>query len=633
MSDTVLLTSLLKEVLNVSFDLITIWDMDAQLIYCNRNHETPSTINCPFEGRDDEYLQSLRLLGTSTQSISNEHGTYEIRTRLIEVHRQEYLVQRSKDITVRLKAEVAEAQTQELALALKAVETANDELKQASKAKDDFLASMSHELRTPLNSILGLSEALLEGVYGELNREQVQSIKHLELSGQHLLTLISDILDISKIRAGGLKLNLVEVDVESVCSQAIQQLKPEMKRKRLAFSFAIEGDVYSLNADERWFKQMLMNLLSNAVKFTPAGKKVGLNVIGDPDQGKLRVTIWDEGIGIRQEDQEKLFQSFVQLDTSLARAYQGTGLGLSIVSSVMALHRGSVSVESAFGQGSRFHLDFPWTPVVNPLTQMELTPPPLNLNRVLLIEDSEIDAEKVKRYLSEIGTEVFWDPTGAMALEEARRVKPEIILLDLHLPESSGWDVLKRLKEDPLTANIPVVICSVLEQDEGRITDDLLHDYLVKPLTRQALRRALRTTLNAPIQRALVIQPTESAAKKTVLIVDDNLSNIQLVHDYLKRKGYIILTAEDGHQAVQITRALRPDLILMDVQMPHMDGLEATGHIKGDPMVSETPIFALTALAMPGDRERCLDAGMDDYFTKPVSLRGLYKKIKEILGA
>ena len=441
-----------------------------------------------------------------------------------------------------------------------------------------------------------------------------------------------------------------------------------MQKKRLTINVSIEG-VYLLNADERWFKQVLMNLLSNAVKFTPADRKLGVVVSESPEIGFLRVSVWDEGIGIKEEDLPRLFQTFVQLDTSLARAYEGTGLGLSIVSSVMQLHGGSISVESERGQGSKFHLDFPWLPEKGVLAQEDSTPAPSHLNSVLLVEDSEVDADRIKRFLSELDTEIYWDQRGSDAISLALQHGPDIIILDLFLPESSGWEILKKLKGNPQLASIPVLVCSVLERDDHRPEIKLVEGYLQKPFSRRALQHSLRDVFIKTSEvdvvdpkKTLVISAQEQAqsgslpltqtdtpilplrgdepsanshnepkAQPRILIVDDNLSNIQLVNDYLRRKGYFILTAEDGYQAVQVARAHLPDLILMDIQMPHMDGIEATGHIKSDPRVSHIPIFALTALAMPGDRERCLDAGMSDYFTKPVSLRGLYQKIKKTL--
>ncbi|MBM4292559.1 MAG: response regulator, partial [Deltaproteobacteria bacterium] len=646
-------------------------------------------------------------LQSRNRRLSGDLFPVEVAVKWVETVEGGYIVAISRDISAREEVARARAETDALERAKGELERANRELERASQAKDDFLASMSHELRTPLNSILGLSEALLESIYGELNPEQTQSVRHITRSGEHLLNLISDILDISKIRAGGLKLHAVDVDVEAVCSEVVQQFKPEMRRKQLSFSLSIEGSVYLLRADERWFKQMLMNLLSNAVKFTPTGKRVGLKVHGDVARRALRVTVWDEGIGIKQQDLSRLFQSFVQLDTSLARVYQGTGLGLSIVASVMELHGGKASVESVFGVGSRFHLDFPWQPADSVPLPTDFTPVSAELIRALVVEDSEVDAARLTRFLTELGTEVYVDPTGAIALSEAARVAPNVILLDLHLPERSGAELIRQLRAHPSTALLPIVVCSVLSPSEAQIPAELVDAYLVKPIGRRELRRAIRRILGAgdprlgerasldePLEdsrgegwhdeasrredplsepheearvqdpgeargeargeapeeradapagageeasaprRALVVSAHEAdpQAPPALLVVDDNLSNIQLVQDYLSRKGYRLLTAEDGYQAVQVARALHPRLILMDVQMPHMDGIEATRHLKADPTTREIPVFALTALAMPGDRERCLEAGMEQYFTKPVSLRALSKSIAERLG-
>jgi len=538
---------------------------------------------------------------------------------------------------VSLKADL----TAELSTTLHTLEEAHQELQSASQAKDDFLASMSHELRTPLNAILGLSEALLESIYGRLNTEQTQSIRQISRSGEHLLALISDILDISKIRAGGMSLNITEIDVESLCSEVVQHIKPEMRRKQLSLVLDIDGAVHVLRADQRWFKQLLMNLLSNAVKFTPSGRRMGLTLKPLREQQRLRVTVWDEGIGIEPEHHERLFQPFVQLDSSLARAYEGTGLGLSIVASIMQLHGGEVSLVSALGEGSSFHLDFPWR------EGLELSPPthkadPLALDKVLVVEDSVIDAEKLKRYLTELGTDVVWDATGALTITQAERCAPDLVMLDLHLPEASGLELLHKIKQHPTLSSIPVVICSVLEPSESQVPQELIAGYLVKPFSRANLTELLQRVTQSgerstqpdsqPPQTAIIAQPHEhKAGQDTILIVDDNLSNIQLVQDYLKRKGYELLIAEDGRQAVQVATAYLPDLILMDVQMPHMDGIEATQLLKAQELTSDIPIFALTALAMPGDRERCLGAGMDEYFTKPVSLRELSKRIAKAL--
>jgi signal transduction histidine kinase/CheY-like chemotaxis protein len=645
--------TLVQSLLDQSSDLFFIFSQEGQCIYTNAtqsNHYVLSSINIrsffkdhAIEGTDwsnlFDYCKEKESIITQAQYPFHTHQETLVTLKLFshQIDHNNYLVIQILDSSAMHQCEKLEEDHFSLNQRLQNITEANEYLTSISEAKDNFLASMSHELRTPLNSILGLSEALLESVYGQLNIEQIQSIRYIETSGKHLLALISDILDISKIRAGGLTLTVNKVDVKSVCSEVIQSFKSEMKRKQLSFSFSVEGNVYNLNADERWFKQMLMNLLSNAVKFTPTGNKIGLTVKGDIPNKILRVSVWDHGIGIKACDHHMIFQSFVQLDTSLARVYQGTGLGLSIVESVMKLHGGSIDFESEYNVGSTFHLNFPWEPVSS-LTQAKFTPPSLNLNLVLLVEDSEIDAQKIQRYLNEMNIQVHWDNTGTNTIQYAEDLQPELILLDLYLPQISGWDLLNQLKINPKTAKIPVIVCSVLDPHDSKLkTETIIYDYLVKPLSRRDLRRSLRMYTDIELHKDeshVEVNANSSSLNvlKKVLIVDDNLSNIQLLQDYLKRKGYQILTAEDGYQAIQVTRALQPDLILMDIQMPHMDGIEATGHIKTDPQLKETPIFALTALAMPGDRERCLDAGMDDYFTKPVRLRMLYKKIKATLG-
>lgn len=716
---------LLQQSLSFVEDIVLWIDDQSTILYSNRfqselvgqaihevirlNQQTSwndvfSFISCEIESLNREYVTG-HLQIESVQKINESHLSEEqVENEQKETHSFMFMpwtsisADQNKQETVKFVVvckdlsnlnyyQQYKSKAELLSKTITKVEGANKELAQTAQAKDEFLASMSHELRTPLNAIIGLCEALLEGVYGQLDSDQHQPIRQVFSSGHHLLSVISDILDLSKLRAGGINLNLSEVDVEACCFEALQVFRGEMQKKSLTVNVNIEG-VYFVNADERWLRQVLMNLISNAVKFTQVNQKVGIRVGSSPKTGFLRLTVWDEGIGIKAEDLPRLFQTFVQLDTSLARAYEGTGLGLSIVHQVMHLHGGQISVESELGKGSQFHLDFPWIPEqTNQHHQFEqqVVHDSVELKSVLLVEDSSIDADRIKRFLSESGTEVIWDQKGGNALNLAKKESPDVIILDLFLPESSGWEILTSLKANKALSHIPVIVCSVLPQDNRRTESGLIQGYLQKPFSRRALEQTLisiqtntKTLISnqtstehhsmkddlqanfSPLpKRALVISadgpsallnsqqverkqysnineethtqlPTQPA-KQTILIVDDNLSNIQLVSDYLKRKGYQINTAEDGYQAVQATRRHKPQLILMDIQMPHMDGIEATTHIKQDPSIAHIPIFALTALAMPGDRERCLNAGMSEYFTKPVSLRSLHKKIKETL--
>jgi PAS domain S-box-containing protein len=393
--------------------------------------------------------------------------------------------------------------------------TANVELARAARLKDEFLASMSHELRTPLNTILGLSEALQEQVYGSLNEEQLDSLRIIGDSGHHLLDLISDILDLSKIEAGKLELEIDIVPVEHVCQASLWLVKPVADKKHLQVSLTFRGGATTIQADQRRLKQILVNLLSNAVKFTPEGGAIGLEVVGDPERQVAHFTVWDTGIGIPQEDMGRLFQPFVQLDSSLARQYSGTGLGLSLVYRMVEMHGGGVSVESEVGKGSRFTVSLPWRE-----------------------QDQEAEGQ---------------------GSEETERLEAE---------------------ETP----------------------------------RQKHEETIR-------QRTV-----------TVLLVEDNEANIKTFSRYLSTKGYRVVIARDGREALVRAREERLDVILMDIQLPGIDGLEVTRRIRADAMLTAIPIITLTARAMRGDRERCLEAGANDYMSKPVSLQRLIGAIEAQLN-
>jgi signal transduction histidine kinase/ActR/RegA family two-component response regulator len=431
-----------------------------------------------------------------------------------------------------------EALAEERALLARRVEertvelsAANLELARAARLKDEFLASMSHELRTPLNAILGMSETLQEQVYGPLNEEQLDSLRTVEESGRHLLSLINDILDISKIEAGKLELQIGPLPVESVCQASLQFVKQEAHKKRIKVSLTQDSAVTALQADGRRLKQILVNLLTNAVKFTSEGGAIGLEVAGDAQKGLAHFTVWDTGIGISQEDRGRLFQPFVQLDSSLSRQYAGTGLGLALVHRLTKMHGGSVSLESQVGRGSRFTVSLPWQTPVSP------------------VQGGEVEG-------------------------------PAEVLAAVGEVAQSAYD------------------------DAGAGTS-------ATPAPRRDLQ----------------------AGRFLILLAEDNQHNIDMISNYLLlSRGYRVAIARNGREVLERAREERPHLILMDIQMPEMDGLEAIRHIRADADLATIPIIALTALAMPGDRERSLEAGADDYLSKPVRLKKLVEAIEIQLG-
>jgi PAS domain S-box-containing protein len=533
----------------------------------------------------------------------------------------------------------------------------NAELARATRLKDEFLANMSHELRTPLNAILGMSEGFQEGVFGSINERQAKAIATIERSGKHLLELINDILDLSKIESGKLELQLSDVQVRNLCDSSLAFVKQMALKKKIRLSTNISNAFGSVLVDDRRLRQVLINLLSNAIKFTPEGGSVTLKVwveeagvqgcncaylcpsslsssSSPPD---LCFSIIDTGIGIASEDIPKLFQPFIQLDSSLNRQYNGTGLGLALVKRIALLHGGTVSVSSEVGQGSRFTVRIPYRTSDNALmTQVRASSSshqlPAQNAQVLIVEDSVPAADQMIRYLSEIGMQPIVYPQGEGAVEEVQRIQPAFVILDLQLPNLSGWDVLAQLKTNPQTKEIPVIIISVIDEHAKGLAQGAF-DYLVKPITRVQLKATLEK-LQYPARPnfpALIVMSESSVETPLILLAEDNQANIDTMSGYLESRGYRLSLAKNGQQAIDIAKAQRPDLIIMDIQMPIMDGLEAMRHIRNDHQFVNVPIIALTALAMPGDREICLAAGANEYLTKPIKLKQLVVIIQQLL--
>ncbi|NKQ36391.1 MAG: response regulator [Chloroflexi bacterium] len=588
---------------------------------------------------DEEDLRLLtRLALPAATAIENARLFEQAQQEIVERKRAENALEEERALLARR----VEERTADL-------RAANAQLARAARLKDEFLASISHELRTPLNAILGISEALREEVYGSLNLKQNQSLQSVEESGRHLLELINDILDLSKVEAGKLDVEIVPIPLESVCRASLRLIKQSAHKKRLKLHFSYDNSVTTINADERRTKQILVNLLSNAVKFTPEGGEIGLDVVGDSENRIVTIVVWDTGIGIAEKDMERLFDPFVQLDSRLAREYTGTGLGLSLVSRMMALHNGSVSVESVVGEGSRFTISFPWqgpdSHLVQDQADMAEIPYFPDLRQALLVDDSPQDAEKMVRYLRELGIDTITVTNGREAIDQARQMRPDFILLDIMLPDMPGWDVIAALKEDGRTAAIPVIVVSVLD-DQEQATAAGAASCLLKPVSRPQLYQALRQFAVEQEERAngamkddltempvLVENKAESegtAVPEThsrILLAEDNRANITTFTSYLAVKGFEVTVAHDGLEAIAMTKSDQPDLIVMDIQMPKMNGLDAIRAIRADEAIHDIPIIAVTALAMAGDEEACLAAGANAYLSKPVRLVELVETI------
>lgn len=408
----------------------------------------------------------------------------EIRIGLFEeVNGGKYLVALTRDITKRKKAE------RELKEAKEAAEEAN-------KAKSKFLANMSHELRTPLTSILGQAEILSEEVYGPLNTDQHNSLADIDSGGRHLLNLINDILDLAKIEAGKLDFTLGLVSIEDVCQTSMQFVKQTAMDKQIDLHIETDSQITNFMADEHRLVQILINLLSNAVKFTPKGGEVGLRVEGDTHLGLVNFTIWDTGIGIPLEAQTRLFRPFEQLDGGLTRSYEGTGLGLSLVAQLTAMHGGAVSLESDEGQGSRFTVALPWqisldieaieqtTVFAEEAYDASKTSDELFRDcHILLVEDNESNVDILSQYLTSRGCQITIARNGSEGVSLAKETKPDVILMDIHMPIMNGFEAISTIRDDNELTSIPIIALTALAMpdDVERCLRVGANSYLSKP--------------------------------------------------------------------------------------------------------------------------------------------------------
>ncbi len=461
---------------------------------------------CFLEGpeTDERELQTVRQALASGKSCKvtlkyhrKDGGTFWNRLHLAPIHDPEgrvaYYVGSLMDMTERLQIE------SELRSAL-------EQITASARHKASFLAAMSHELRTPLHAILGSTEILGDGMLGEINDRQREHVQNIAESGDHLLNLINDVLDLSKIEAGKEELQFQETDPNGICEAGLMLVQQMADEKGIRLKFESSDAIGQISADPRRLKQILVNLLSNAIKFTASGGSVGIKVATFGESNEVRFEVWDTGIGIRAEDHSRLFQPFVQLQDALTRDQSGIGLGLSLVGQLVDLHGGRIKLDSEVGQGSRFSVILPV------------------------------------------------------------------------LPRHNQTDSCEKNTEQ--------------HENQGKDQRDF---------------------------------------NRRILLAEDNEFNQDTISTFLKTNGYDVTIARDGWEAVRLATELQPDIIIMDVQMPRMDGIEATRRLRAELATENTPIIALTALAMPGDREKCLEVGMDDYFAKPIRLNILMQKIESRL--
>ena len=474
------------------------------------------------------------------------------------------------------------------------------ELAEASMHKSEFLASMSHELRTPLNAVIGFSEVLLERMFGDLNERQEDYLRDIHAAGRHLLALLGDILDLSKIEAGRMELDLTTFPLLDVLGQALSLVRERAAEHGIRLELESSGGLGSVTADELRLKQVLVNLLSNAVKFTPDGGSVVVKAARKSDD--VAITVTDTGIGIDPSDQARIFDSFQQGERSASTA-EGTGLGLTLSKRIVELHGGALWVRSTPGVGSTFGLSIPQVFTGESWPDAAATQHDLSARgpTIVVIEDDPRSAELVELHLRAAGLHPVSAGTGEAGLEAVRRHAPAAVVLDIHLPGMTGWDVLETLKADPSTAAVPVVVVSV-EPERGRGFALGATEYLVKPVPGEHLLAAVSRALqhsHAPLSGGVVPEG------RSVVVVDDDPLALKLIRSTLEPLGWTVHTCTGGLDAAELVRAVSPSVVIMDLLMPEVDGFAVIDELRPDVTSNGPPIVVLTAKSLtPEDRGR-----------------------------
>lgn len=479
------------------------------------------------------------------------------------------------------------------------VDKLNEDLRETSRYKSEFLANMSHELRTPLNSIVGYSELLLNGIYGEMSEKQADRIEKVHRNGLNLLALINDILDLSKIEGGRLELNLSTVSLASLAEGLISTVEPLVRNKELKLELQLESPLRLIHVDEVRIRQVLLNLLGNAIKFTPWGhvrlgvccftvkdgksEGVALPVLGWlEDRHWTLITVEDTGIGIPPEEQASIFDEFRQADNTSTREYEGAGLGLAIAKKLVELHAGRIWVRSQVGTGSTFFVALPALDAFDQPAE-ETRPGALleNASVVLVVADDDNAARVLSGTLNEAGHRVIRATDAPMAMARAHELQLTAIVVDVLMTGVSAWEVIQQLKRDPATTGIPVIVVSVLDdQPAGFVLGR--SGYVLTPFQRDQLLAAL-----ARVQQEKIEHP--------VLVVDNHPTQRQQLSRFLKEEGLPVVMCDMGTEALDWLRANEPGLVVVNLLLPEASGFEVLQMLRCDPRLARVPALLLYA--------------------------------------
>jgi signal transduction histidine kinase/DNA-binding response OmpR family regulator len=499
-----------------------------------------------------------------------------------------------------------EERTLQLAAANRELEVRNREVERATQLKSKFLASMSHELRTPLNAIVGFSDLLAEQAAGQLNEKQKRFVNHIKQGSAHLLQLINDILDLSKIEAGQLEFRCENFQIQDALPEVLSTIRPLAMAKTITVNDKLTPDT-CVYADRIRFKQILYNLLSNAVKFTPKAGRIDIESFRDGDQAGIAVA--DTGIGIRPEDQALVFEEFRQVEGATA-TNEGTGLGLAITKRLVEQQGGTISLESELGKGSRFTVKLPLgTPSIasnQPPAggRMATATTESRANRLILVVDDELPArELLGSYLAPT-YRVATAESAVEALTKAMQLRPDAIILDVLMRKGNGFETLVALRKVPETADIPIIMLSIIDQKDVGFALGAT-DYLVKPIPKAVLLETIR--------KCLPLHPCDDS---TILLVDDDLKSLELMAETLRSAGYETQSVQTGARALEVLSSKIVDAVLLDLLMPGMDGFQVIRHIREKQNLRNLPILVMTAKNLSSEELELLRRDTQALFQK-----------------
>jgi len=492
------------------------------------------------------------------------------------------------DVTQRKRDEAEKRKFMDsLAASNQELELRNREVERATKLKSKFLASMSHELRTPLNAIVGFSDLLADGSPGELNDKQKRFVNHIKQGSTHLLQLINDILDLSKIEAGQLELRCEDFQVKDALPEVLSAIRPLAMAKNIQVHHKLDAD-RAIYADRVRFKQILYNLLSNAVKFTPRDGRIDIDCAETGSEVCISVT--DTGIGIRAEDQAVVFEEFRQVEGNPNTANEGTGLGLAITKRLVEQQGGKISLESEPGKGSRFTFTLPMGSSTSSKSLPVQGPADPNVavgggsrKPLILIVDDEAPARELLASYLEPEYRIAMAESGTEVVQKAQQLRPDAITLDVLMPGGNGFETLVALRKTPETANIPIIIVSILDQKQVGFALGAA-DYLIKPIRKPVLLETVR--------RHVLPHDDDDA---TILLVDDDPNTLELLEETLRSAGYETQSVQSGERALEVLSSKLVNAVLLDLLMPGMDGFEVIRHVREQATLKELPILVMTA--------------------------------------